>query len=167
MHDTAQFWIRRLGLQAHPEGGYYREVYRSSEIIAADALPARFNKPHVLGTSIYFLLEGHQFSALHRIRSDEIWHFYLGDAVRIVMLHEDGRVMEKILGQDIAAGQSFQVVVPFGWWFGAKVVKSSGFALMGCTVAPGFDFADFELAERESLLQKLPQRRDLIEQFTR
>ncbi len=166
MDKTANEWIEQLDLKPHPEGGYYREVYRSSELIPAEALPERFNKSHVFGTSIYFLLHGKQISSLHRLKSDEIWHFYLGSPIRIVMLDENGILMEKLLGRDIATGQSLQVIIPNGWWFGAKVTDEKGYALVGCTVAPGFEFDDFELAKRADLLKLFPQHKEIINEFT-
>ncbi len=166
MDKTANEWIEQLDLKPHPEGGYYREVYRSSELIPAEALPERFNKSHVFGTSIYFLLNGKQISSLHRLKSDEIWHFYSGSSVCISMIFADGTLRQKTLGPHPEEGETFQVVIPRGCWFGAKVTDEKGYALVGCTVAPGFEFDDFELAKRADLLKLFPQHKEIINEFT-
>ena len=168
MNDAA-FWIEHLDLRPHPEGGYFRETYRATETIAGSALPARFDGSRAVATAIYFLITRDAFSALHRIRSDEIWHFYAGDAVTLAVLDADGaaKLATESLGRDLARGESPQVVIPAGAWFGAEVASSGSFALVGCTVAPGFDFADFELGERASLLRQYPQHRGVIERLTR
>lgn len=168
MSDAA-FWIEHLGLRPHPEGGYFRETYRAAESVAASALPERFGGPRAHATAIYFLLTSDGFSALHRIRSDELWHFYDGDAVTIAVLDPsgEGTVETAKLGRDPARGESPQIVVPAGAWFGAEIAAGGNFALVGCTVAPGFDFADFELAERAALAARYPRHRSVIERFTR
>lgn len=156
MHPEAEYWIRALNLQPHPEGGWYRETYRSAETIPADGLPARFGAPRCCSTAILFLLEGGTVSALHRIRSDELWHFYAGGVLRISMIEGAGTLRELRLGVDPAGGASVQAVVPAGAWFGARLEEPGSFALVGCTVSPGFDFADFELADRAALAREFP-----------
>jgi predicted cupin superfamily sugar epimerase len=165
----AASWIERLGLQPHPEGGFYRETYRSTEAVQADGLPVRFDGPRRFATAVYFLLTAESFSALHRIRSDELWHFYAGDPVTLTVLDADGRgtLSTVRLGRDLAADVLPQAVVPAGAWFGAEVAAPGRFALVGCTVAPGFDFADFELGEREALAERYPRHRAVIERLTR
>ncbi|MCY7350683.1 MAG: cupin domain-containing protein [Cytophagaceae bacterium] len=148
----ADYWVKQYQMQPHPEGGWFAETYRSAERIPHVALPERFAGDRVFGTAIYFLLEGHHFSALHRIQSDEIWHFYAGNPLDIFLLNETGLLQITRLGPDATAGEVFQTVVPAGCWFGAKPAMPEGYALVGCTVAPGFDFADFELADRAALL---------------
>ena len=167
MTFPAQYWIEQYQLQPHPEGGWFVETYRSAERIPASALPDRFVGTRVFGTAIYFLLEGHHFSALHRIQSDEIWHFYAGNPLNIIVLDETGTLQTIRLGPNAAAGEVFQAVVPAGRWFGAKPAMSEGYALVGCTVAPGFEFADFELADRAVLLAQFPQHQTAIERLTR
>jgi uncharacterized protein len=149
----AAFWIERLDLRPHPEGGYFRETYRAGEHIACAALPDRFPEARVFATAIYFLITRDGFSALHRIRSDELWHFYDGSAVTLAILDADGSgaLTTASLGRDPSRGESPQVAIPAGAWFGAEVASPGSFALVGCTVAPGFDFADFELGERAAL----------------
>jgi predicted cupin superfamily sugar epimerase len=164
---AAARWITRLGLAPHPEGGWFRETYRAAELIAADALPARFaGATRSVSTAVYFLITSAAFSALHRIRSDELWHFYAGDAVTLTVLDADGRgtLVSSRLGCDPARNELPQAVIPAGAWFGAEV---AGYGLVGCTVAPGFDFADFELGIRADLVARYPQHRAAIERLTR
>ena len=167
MHTTAKEWINCLKLTPHPEGGWYRETYRSAELVTAEALPERFGGSRCLGTAIYYLLEAGQVSHLHRIRSDEVWHFYDGDALSIHMFSDTDGYRQAVLGRRPQAGECLQVVVPAGCWFGAELGISSGFALVGCTVAPGFEFADLELAGRASLIRCHPASRDVIMRLTR
>jgi uncharacterized protein len=165
---TAADWIASLGLVPHPEGGFYRETYRAAETIAADHLPARFPGARAFSTAIYFLLPGDQVSLLHRIKSDEVWHFYAGTSLTLALIHpDDGRLEECRLGPDPERGERFQVLVPAGRWYGASVDDPDSYALVGGTVAPGFDFADFELADRETLLARFPQHRPVILRLTR
>lgn len=163
---TAQQLIARLGLIRHPEGGWFRETYRSPEQIQARALPDRYHGSRVFSTAIYFLLEYGDISALHRIKSDELWHFYAGTSLLIHTLSPDGAYQALHLGCHAAEGEQFQAVVPAGHWFGAEL-KDSGYALVGCTVAPGFDFADFEMAGREELLTRYPEQAGLLRRMTR
>ena len=164
---TAADWIDRLGLKRHPEGGYYRETYRSTELIPQRALPKRFPGARRCSTAIYYLLTSDRCSMLHRIRSDEVWHFYTGNAVTVHVLTHDGHYTPQCLGPDPSKGQVFQYTVQAGAWFGATVDQFDGYALMGCTVAPGFDFADFEVAHRGDLLVCFPEHRAMIERLTR
>ena len=167
MAKTAQYWINKINLIAHPEGGYYCETYRSQLSIAKEALPPEFTGSRLVSTAIYFLLEGENFSAFHRLRSDEIWHFYAGGTIAVHVIDPDGSYSKIQLGSDPQAGEVFQAVVKAGSWFASKVRDPKSFALAGCTVAPGFDFADFELGSRSELVKLYPQHRKLIEQFTR
>ena len=145
---TAQDWIDTLRLTKHPEGGYYRETYRSTATIGDRAV----------STAIYFLLPAGEVSALHRIKSDELWHFYGGNSL---MIHSIAGWYSTI---ELSADNP-QAVVPAGNWFGATV--ETGYALVGCTVAPGFDFRDFEIADRTALLAAYPQHRQVIERLTK
>ena len=156
----AAAWIGLLDLAPHPEGGYYRETYRS-----ADTIPTA-GGPRALSTAIYFLLPGDQVSALHRIRSDEVWHFYAGSALTLFVIHR-GHLVRTRLGPDADAGERFQTLVPAGAWYGAAVDDPASYALVGGTVAPGFDFADFELGPRAALTREFPQHRAVIERLTR
>lgn len=166
MADAAR-WIAHLALQPHPEGGYYRQTYRAAEEIRHEHLPPRFTGPRAHSTAIYFLLEGDDFSALHRIRSDEVWHFYDGSPPIVHVIDAGGEYRPIRLGRNLEAGEAPQAVVAAGDLFGASLAEPGGFALVGCTVSPGFDFADFEMPPREVLLAQYPQHRALIERLTR
>jgi hypothetical protein len=149
-----------------PEGGFFAETYRSRETLAAGALPAlAASRP--LATAIYYLLEPGTFSALHRLRSDEIYHFYLGDPVEMLLLdpRSGGRVVG--LGRDLAAGLRPQIVVPTDVWQGSRLISGGQWALLGTTMAPGYDPADFELGRREELVARWPAFRELIGALTR
>jgi predicted cupin superfamily sugar epimerase len=166
MSWNADAWIRHLQLQPHPEGGYFREIYRSEEEISADHLPSRFTGGRCFSTAIYFLLRNEQISALHRLKSDEVWHFYEGSTIVLYMFHECGDSKTVRLGRQPELGESLQVVIPAGWWFGAHIETDTHFSLIGCTVSPGFNFRDFEMGKREELLQKFPQHQAWIERLT-
>jgi uncharacterized protein len=167
MIKSAQFWINKLNLIAHPEGGCYRETYRAELSIPKEALPSQFTGPRLVSTAIYFLLDRENFSAFHRLRSDELWHFYSGSPIVVHVIEPDGRYSEICLGCDPDAGEVLQAVVKAGCWFASRVRDPKSFALAGCTVAPGFDFADFELGKRAELVRLYPQHRNLIESLTR
>lgn len=168
MNEETKYWIQKLGLESHPEGGFYRETYRSDEMIGAAALPGRYNgSGRAFSTAIYFLLAGGEFSAFHRLRSDEMWHFYAGDPLTVHVLDERGEYSRHTLGRDGEKGEVFQCVVTKGAWFGAMLEAPDSFALVGCTVAPGFDFRDFEMGGRSDLILCYPEHRSLIEKLTR
>ena len=162
---TAEGWIERLGLRGHPEGGYFRETYRSPLTLPSEQLPPRYGGERPVATSILFLLRHGEPSALHRLTSDELWHFHTGDPIRVHMLDEHGAYESLHLG--LSPDAEPQGVVPAGRWFGAEIEEPGGYALVGCMVAPGFDFADFELARRDELAARWPQHADLIARLTR
>ena len=162
---NASFWIHRLNLQPHPEGGFFRQTYKSRLILPQSALA--HSGPRSASTAIYFLLEGKNFSGFHRLRSDEMWHFYAGTPLSIHVIAEAGNYSKYVLGPDPDANQSFQAVVPSGGWFASHVEDWSNYSLVGCTVAPGFEFQDFDLAKRQGLIALYPQHRKLIETLTR
>lgn len=164
--ETAQDWIDRLHLQPHPEGGYFRETYRAPLILPRSALTAH-GGDRTVSTAIYFLLAGDEFSAFHRIRSDELWHFYAGSTLIVHVITPDGDYQQLLLGSDAENGESFQAVVAAGCWFGSSLRHPNTYALVACTVAPGFDFADFEMAKREELIAHYPQHLDIIQRLTR
>ncbi|MRR57254.1 MAG: cupin domain-containing protein [Deltaproteobacteria bacterium] len=168
MTVDAAYWITRLELKRHPEGGYYRETYRSDELIASCALPERFREgDRSFCTAIYFLLAGDDFSAFHRLKSDEVWHFHAGAALTIHVLDEVGNYTRRRVGGGGEEGESFQAVIRAGNWFGASLEEKDSFALVGCTVAPGFDFRDFEMGDRNGLIRTHPRHRSIIERLTR
>jgi hypothetical protein len=149
------------------EGGYYAETYRSPELIRQECLPGRYSGPRNVSTAIYYLLEPNAFSALHRVASDETFHFYLGDPVEMLQLWPDGSSKVVLIGSDIERGMVPQAVVPPGVWQGARLVDGGQFALLGCTVSPGFEFADYEDGSRELLRQTYPEFREMICALTR
>jgi predicted cupin superfamily sugar epimerase len=160
--------IAKLQLEAHPmEGGYYRETYRSTEEIAASALPSRYQGSRSHSTAIYYLLTPEGFSAMHRLSTDEVFHFYLGDPVEMLQLLPDGSGKVIKLGADITAGENPQLVVPRGVWQGSQLIPGGNFALLGATVAPGFDFADYEAGLRDALSESYPDFKHLIGLLTR
>ena len=163
----AQQLIELYNLQPHPEGGWYKETYQSKEQIDADSLPERFGGSRAFSTAIYFLLEQGNFSAFHRIKSDECWHFYAGDPLVVYVLQQDGTLDEIMLGNDITNGQLFQYVVPANCWFASRPATNSRFCFVGCTVAPGFDFADFEMADAAVLSALYPQHQTAIQELCR
>ena len=164
--QTADYWIEILEMQRHPEGGYFKETYKCIEDIEGNALPDRFEGNRSMSTAIYFLLRKEDFSAFHKIKSDEIWHFYEGQGLEIFYFDENGELKTILLGRNPEKGEVFQAVVPANCWFGSRVASGSDYALVGCTVAPGFDFQDFEMAERQELIADYPQFREIIEQLT-
>ena len=157
---TAQNLIQQLHLQPHPEGGYYRETYRAGLLITAPSGAQRN-----VSTAIYYLLENEDKSHFHRIKSDELWFFHQGQPLEIILL-TPGQPTRLVLGSDFSRGELPQAVVPANTWFAAHLPHRAGFALVSCTVAPGFDFADFELADRAALVAEFPQAAGLAEQFT-
>ncbi len=160
--ESADYWIERLQLKPHPEGGYYKETYRSSESIGQQALPARYDGQREFSTAIYFLLKGDQFSRLHRLKTDEIWHFYFGSSLKLHIIDGAGQYTKIKLGPEIDEGQVFQAVIKANNWFGAAVDNSDMFSLVGCTMSPGFDFSDFELGDRLKLISLYPEHRAII-----
>ena len=158
--------IKTLGLLRHPEGGWYRETYRSSELIPYAILNKKFDDSRSYCTAIYFLLEHGEISALHRIKSDEIWHFYSGASLTVHVITPQGEYYPLHMGSNITAGEVFQCVVPAECWFGAEVC-GEGYSLVGCTVAPGFDFADFEMGSRVELTRQFPEQAEIIERLTK
>lgn len=163
--QSAEYWITHLQLKPHPEGGFFRETYRASEIIPATALPARFPDHRNFSTAIYFLLRSQDRSVFHRIKSDELWHFHAGSPLSIYVLGAQGLTVHT-LGPQIELGQSLQVVIPANAWFGAKANETDSYTLAGCTVAPGFHFDDFEIADRQTLLNDFPGQQEIIEALT-
>jgi predicted cupin superfamily sugar epimerase len=149
------------------EGGYFAETYRSSEAISATALPSRYQGAKPFGTAIYFLLTPDTFSVLHRLPTDEVYHFYLGDPVEMLQLRPNGSGTIVVLGHDLVAGMHLQLTVPRGTWQGARLRPGGSFALMGTTMAPGFDSGDFEAGSRAALLAEYSGFRELILALTR
>lgn len=163
---NAEYFINKFQLKKHPEGGYFNEYYRCKETIPQNCLPERYKNKHTFGTAIYFLITSTDFSKFHRLKSDEIWHFYAGSGLRIHTLTPEKGYKYIDLGPDIENGESFAVLIPANTWFAATVKDDNSYTFFGCTVAPGFDFDDFEMAEREKLISIFPEHNNLITKLT-
>jgi len=159
--------IEKLGLCPHPEGGYFKETYRAKETTSAANLPDRYNCNHNHSTAIYYLLTKNDFSALHILESDEIFHFYDGHPLEMLQINKKGESKIIELGPQIENGQIPQVLVPRGVWQGLRLKEGGQFALLGCTVSPGFDFADFKMGKRSELLKQFPHLKKEIVLFTK
>lgn len=166
-YHNQNYWVEKLNLNSHPEGGFFAENYRATGQIPKNVLGESFSNNCSYSTAIYFLLTGDTFSAFHKIASDELWHFYDGDPLSIFFFDEEGQLQERVLGLDLEKNQSPQIVIPAGVWFASRCQNPNGFTLSGCTVAPGFDFADFELAKYEELSKEFPQHKSIIKELTR
>ena len=160
-------WVKKLNLQAHPEGGMYRQTYKSHEKISKMALPDRFSGDRMFSTAIYFFLAGDDFSAFHRIKQDELWHFYDGSSLTIHIIAPDASYSTQQLGINIDKGEAPQRVVKAGCYFAVEINDKHSYSLSGCSVAPGFDFADFEMPERNRLIELFPLHKDIITKYTR
>ncbi len=158
-----QLLIDKLDLKPHPEGGYFSETYRSKEKIS---LPG-FEGDRHFSTAIYFLLTSDNFSAFHRLKQDEVWHFYQGSSLFVHVIDTGGKYTRHRVGLDFANGETPQLVVKAGDWFGSSVADENSYSLVGCTVAPGFDYRDFEMGKREELLKLFPDHKEIIERLTR
>lgn len=161
MHE-AKHWINTLSLIKHPEGGYYRETYRSEDIVTP---PEHYHGKRNACTLIYYLLESHDMSALHRFTADEIWHFYAGSPITIHELLSDGTHKTTVLGD--THNMLYHYIIPGNTWFGAQVNEPDSYTLIGCTVSPGFEFSDFALGKRENLVKQYPRHQTIIEALTR
>ncbi|GAA4277826.1 cupin domain-containing protein [Aquimarina mytili] len=166
-NESIENIVETLGMNPHPEGGFYKETYRSSGVIAKNGLEKSFNGDRNYCTAIYFLLTSDNFSAFHRIKQDEIWHYYKGSSLYVHVIDPNGEYKRHVVGVNIEQGESPQLVVPAGCWFASSVKDVDAFSLVGCTVSPGFDFDDFELAKRKSLIEQFPEHENIITQLTR
>lgn len=167
MTPTAQTYIDALQMQAHPEGGFFKETYRCHHLMDVTQGGGGTLVQRSVSTGIYFLLEKNNFSAFHKIQSDEMWHFYAGQALEVLELNAGGELRCTRLGSDILGGEVHQHVVPANTWFASRVAAGGSFSLAGCTVAPGFDFVDFCLADRAMLVASFPQHSQTIAELTR
>jgi uncharacterized protein len=159
--------IHKLQLKAHPEGGYFRETYRSEGMISKNELGEKYSGKRNFSTCIYFLLTTESFSAFHRIVQDEAWHFYEGSPLSLHMISPQGDYTRVIIGRNFEKDEVPQFVVPGGTWFAAEVASADSFSLLGCTVAPGFDFEDFEMGRREELIMLFPRLKEIISRLSR
>lgn len=163
----AEEYIQYLQLQPHPEGGYYTQSYCSSEVIPVTALPDRFTGDRPFSTAIYYLLTKNDFSAFHKIKSDECWHFYAGDRLYIHVIERNGNYHHVTLGPEICKNEVFQYIVPAESWFAVEPPPGTSFCLAGCTVAPGFDFRDFQMGNKKILADLFPQHYPLINRLSK
>jgi len=159
--------VTNLELKPHPEGGFYKETYRSTGMIPREVLKEDFSGDRHYCTGIYFLLTSDNFSAFHRIKQDEMWHFYSGSSLYVHVINSKGEYTKHIVGMHLDEGELPQLVVPAGSWFASSVKDEKGYSFVGCTVAPGFDFQDFELAKRSDLINTYPIHKELISTYTR
>jgi len=167
MSDLQNNLIKHLRLLPHPEGGYFSETYRSVHILKKEHLQDIYSGDRNYFTAILYLLNDSNFSSFHRLKSDELWHFYFGNSLVLNTISPDGSYKSVILGNDFLNGERFQYLVPAHYWMSASVKNESGFSLVGCTLAPGFHFEDFELATRKNLIELFPVHRVIIEKYTR
>ncbi|GAB5416416.1 MAG: cupin domain-containing protein [Crocinitomicaceae bacterium] len=159
--------VKLLDLQPHPEGGFFKETYRSEHSIPNAVLAGKHEGDRSYGTGIYFILTSDTFSAFHRIEQDELWFFHLGSAIELHMISPDGNYSKHLIGNDIVNGEHPQFVVPATYWFAARVVEENDYSFFSCTVSPGFDFRDFILPSKKELTLLFPQHEAIIAQFTR
>ncbi len=164
--DQKEKIIKELDLKPHPEGGFFKETYRSKGIINKDSLHEAYNSERNYSTCIYFLLTSDTFSAFHKIKQDEIWHFYDGSPIHLHIISETGEYSKHVIGRDFSKGEVPQLVVPGNCWFAAKVINENDYSLVGCTVAPGFDFSDFVLPTKAELITQFPQYTSIISELT-
>ncbi|MFD2565434.1 cupin domain-containing protein [Aquimarina rubra] len=159
--------VARLHMKPHPEGGFYKETYRSDGIIPKAVLKEGFSGDRNYCTAIYFLLTSENFSAFHRIKQDEMWHFYGGSSLYVHVITAEGEYIKHTVGMNLDQGETPQLVVSAGCWFASSVKDVEGYSFVGCTVSPGFDFEDFELASKDDLVSQYPDHSEIIMQYTR
>lgn len=163
--EPAETWIKKLSLSHHPEGGYFKETYRSTEIFN-QGLPERYSGFRSFSTSIYYLLLSGQFSSFHRLKSDEVWHFYYGSPLELHIIHPDNSYNLITLGNDIDRGENIQYAVLHGCWFAAEPKNENSYSLVGAAVSPGFEYEDFEIGRRENLIKMFPEHEEIIKRLT-
>ncbi|SNZ02018.1 cupin domain-containing protein [Flagellimonas pacifica] len=165
--NEINFLVKKFSLAPHPEGGYFKETYRSTDKIKQQALSENYNGDRNHSTCIYYLLTSDTFSAFHKINQDEVWHFYSGSPLKLHVITDAGEYYEHIIGNNFSEGEIPQFVVPGGYWFAAKTTNPYSYSFVGCTVSPGFDFEDFVLPKRKELVTKFPEHEEIITQLTR
>lgn len=163
---SANYFIKNLGLEPHPEGGYFTSSYSSDITICLNCNSPQCSENRLLWTSIYFLLKDHQVSLFHRLKSDELWYYQAGSSSTIYILTPCGKLITKKLGLDICKGELPQILVPRNSIFGT-IVNNPGFSLSGCMVSPGFDYRDFEIMDRQYLLNNYPKYKNIILKLTK
>lgn len=167
MNTRIEKIVQKLDMNSHPEGGFYKETYRSEGVIPQQILSKEFKGERNYCTAIYFLLTSDNFSAFHKINQDEIWHYYEGSSLFVHVIDLEGKYHRYSVGINLDEGELPQLAVPAGCWFASSVKKEDSYSLVGCTVSPGFDFDDFELGDKKDLIQQFPEYKDVITQYTR
>ncbi len=161
-NHSPKYWIKNLDLKKHPEGGYFKEIYRSDKKIKID------KEIRTYYTSIYYLLEGNDFSSFHKIKCDEIWNFFTGSSITLYLIDDKtNQIQKKILGPNFEHKNYFQILVPANTWFAAKVNDAKSYSLVGCIVSPGFEFYDFVIGQRNELEINYPSLKNWIRKFTK
>ncbi len=164
--QEAEEIIKKLNLSPHVEGGYFGEIYRSEEFLSQDSLPDRFDGGRNYLTSIYYMLKGNDVSHFHKLKSDEIWYFHSGSSVIVHKISETGKYEKEIMGINFYNGEKPQAIFKNNTWFAAELLDKESYSLFGCAVAPGFDFSDFKLADRQELISKYPNLEEIITRLT-
>jgi uncharacterized protein len=159
VHREVLRLVKKLGLEKHPEGGYFKQTYRSDTIVNVEG----YDGPRNIATAIYYMLAGDEFSAFHRIKSDEVWHHYAGGPITLYTISSDRKLSKIKMGND----GTFQVIIKAGTWFAAALDSKRSYCLLGCTVSPGFDYRDWELGKRSDLVEMYPQHKKVIERYTK
>jgi hypothetical protein len=167
MNPRADYWKKQLNLQLHPEGGFYARAYRSDLSIRHTSLPGSFQGSRPVCTHIYYLLQQNEFSAFHRIQSDELWHHYDGGCLCIYEINKQGKLMEHLLGKDIDNNELPFCFIRAGNWFAASLKNQNSFCLAGCSVSPGFDFAEFEMGKKKELITSFPDCAEKILKYSK
>jgi uncharacterized protein len=157
--------IEKLNLQPHPEGGFFKETYRSKLTLPQKTI-TQYKEKRNMATVIYFLLKSNQKSAFHRLKTDEFWYYHQGSPLNVYIIYPDGNLQTVTLGNDFSSNQTPQLLLPSGTWFAAKCTAPQHFTLISCSVSPGFDFNDFELAERDKLVKEFPNHQQIITELT-
>ncbi len=167
MIKDGTYWIQKLGMERHTEGGFFKETYRTNSFIEKSQLPDEFPGKRHLATAIYFLLDKNDHSTFHRLKADEIWHYYAGSSLILYLLHPDGKMETIHLGTDLEAGEKPQAIIKNNTWFAAELKDKRTYGLYGCTTSPGFEYEDFEMGDKKQLLEKYPQHEAILSRLTR
>jgi uncharacterized protein len=162
---TEEYWIQHLKLEPHPEGGFFKEVFRSNISVNREELPVGYKSVRRLATSIYYLLRSEDISKMHRLKSDELWYFHFGSPLKVISIDQEGKKHSKILGPNPEKAEFFYMHIPAGSIFAAEVTEPDTYSLISCVVAPGFEFDDFEMFSKDDLLQAYPKHADLFEKY--
>jgi hypothetical protein len=162
---TKEYWIQHLSLLPHPEGGFFKEVFRSNISVNREDLPRGYKSLRRLATSIYYLLRSEDISKMHRLRSDEMWFFHFGSPLKVIFIDQEGKKHTKMLGNNPEKAESLFLLIPAGNIFAAEVPEPNSYSLVSCVVAPGFEFEDFEMFSKDDLIQAYPKHAEIFEKY--